>query len=305
MKRIGIILFLTFVLQYSSYSQHFPVYSQYLMNGLSINPAYAGSRDVLSATLLYREQWAGFDGAPSIYSVSAHMPFRNQRVAIGMQAFNEVIGIESNTGFFGNYAYRLQLGPGKLAFGLKAGFNISKEINSKITLHDPTVDKAFEDVNESVFMPNFGFGLYYSNAKYFAGFSIPSILSYTSNGENIKTGFKTYNALISGGYLHKFSDMVKIKPSTLIKLKYESAPQFDLNLNVILFKDDLLWIGAAYRNKEALVSLIEIQVSRKLRLGYSYDYSIGPLSKYNSGSHEIMIRYEWRDKINTLNPLYF
>lgn len=305
MKRLILTGLFGFVLLAIVHAQHFPVYSQYLMNGLSINPAYAGSRDVLSATFLYREQWVGFEGAPSIYSISAHMPFRNQRVAIGLQAFNESIGIENNTGFYGNYAYRVHLGSGNLALGLKAGFNIAKEISNTISLHDPTIDRAFENMNETAFMPNFGFGAYYSNTQYFAGFSLPSILSYTSNGESAKTGLKTYNLLFSGGYLYKFSEKLKIKPSTLIKYKYSSALQYDINLNFIFFKDDLLWAGLSYRNKDAIVSLIEVQVSRKFRLGYSYDYSIGPISKYNSGSHEIMIRYEWRDKVDTLNPLYF
>jgi type IX secretion system PorP/SprF family membrane protein len=304
MKRCGLILVLGFVLASAGWAQHFPVYSQYMMNGLAINPAYAGSREVLSATFLYREQWVGFEGAPGIFSLGAHMPFRNQRVALGVLVSNESIGLENNTSLYGNYAYRIQMGSGKLAFGLKAGFSLAKEQISRVTLHDPTVDKAFDDLKETVFMPNFGFGVYYSNSTYFAGLSLPSILSYRSGGQ-ASTGLRTYNLLMTGGYLFKVNEQFKLKPSTLIKYKYESAPQFDINLNLIFFRDNILWIGGSYRNKESIVSLIEIQVSRTFRLGYSYDYSIGPLSKYNSGSHEIMLRWEWRDKVNTLNPLYF
>ncbi len=305
MKRTCIVLILGLLLQIKGYSQHFPIYSQYMMNGLAINPAYAGSRDVLSATFLYRKQWVGFDGAPTIYSMAAHMPFRNQRVALGFLIANESIGIENNTSLFGNYAYRVNLGNGKLALGLKAGFNIVKEQNSKITLHDPNSDIAFENIKETAFLPDFGFGMYFSNTKYFVGFSVPSLLNYKSNGEISKTELKSYNLLLTGGYLLKFSDQIKLKPSTLVKYKYESLPQYDLNLNLILFKDDILWVGASYRNKEAFIYLIEVQLSRKFRLGYSFDQSIGKLSNYNNGSHEIMIRYEWRDKVRTLNPLYF
>lgn len=304
MKRIFSILILGLLLFSPGVSQHFPTYSQYMMNGLAINPAYAGSRDVLSATILYRQQWVGFEGAPSVISMGAHMPFRNQKVALGLQVFNETLGIEKNTGVYGNYAYRIQMGSGKIAFGLKAGFNIVKEVNNKITLHDPTIDNAFENVKETMFMPNFGFGVYYSNTKFFTGLSLPSLLGYNSGGE-ASSGLKTYNILLTGGYLFRISEKLKLKPSTLVKYKYESAPQFDLNLNWIFFKDDILWIGNSYRHQEAIVTLIEVQVSRKFRLGYSYDYSIGQLSKHNSGSHEIMIRYEWRDKVSTLNPLYF
>lgn len=275
------------------------------MNGLAINPAYAGSREVLSSTLLWRKQWVGFEGAPSIFTFGGHLPLRNQRMALGLLVYNETIGIEKNTGLYGNYAYRVRLGNGKLSLGLKAGFDIVKESKSEITLHDPIVDNAFEDVKGSVFMPNFGFGAYYTTTNYFVGFSLPSMLNYNSEGESLNADFKNYNMLFTGGYLYKISDNLKIKPTTLIKYKFDTKPQYDLNVNFIFFKNDILWIGATYRNKEALVSLIEIQVSRKFRLGYSYDSSLGPLKKYNSGSHEIVIRYEWRDKIDTLNPLYF
>lgn len=305
MKRLYFILIMGLMLQISCFAQHFPIYSQYMMNGLTINPAYAGSREVLSATLLYRQQWVGFEGAPAIFSFGAHMPFRNQRVSLGVLALNESVGIEKNTALYGNYSYRIQLGRGKIALGLKAGFNVVKELNSKITLHDPSGDAAFENMKEIAFMPNFGFGVYYSAPAYFIGASIPSLLTYSSNSESLNMGIKNYNVLLTGGYLHKLNDQFKIKPSTLVKYQYGSSPQVDLNLNFIFLKDDILWIGPSYRINEALVGLVEIQVSRKFRLGYSYDIPLGVLRKYKSGSHEIMLRYEWRDKINTLNPLYF
>ncbi|NJK94333.1 MAG: type IX secretion system membrane protein PorP/SprF [Bacteroidales bacterium] len=305
MKKLFIILCFVILNIYAGKAQHFPVYSQYMMNGLSINPAYAGSRDVFSATFLLRKQWVGFEGAPTIFSLGAHLPFRKQNAALGLIAYNESIGIENSTGLFVNYAYRVRLGNGKLAFGLKGGFNLVKEQNTKITLRDPLTDAAFEGNNENRFMPNFGFGMYYSNTKFFAGLSLPSMLNYNSNGESAKTDFKTYNVLLTGGYLIKFNENFKLKPSTLIKYKYESDVQYDLNFNAIFFKNDMLWVGGSYRNKEAWIGLIEVQVTRKIRLGYSYDISIGPLSNYNNGSHEIMLRYEWRDKVATLNPLYF
>lgn len=305
MKRLVIILLLGLSASLKIYSQYFPVYSQYMMNGLTINPAYAGSRDVFSLTAMSRHQWVGFEGAPTIYSLGVHMPLRNEKVALGLIVNNESVGIENSTGLYGNYAYRVRLGNGKLAFGLKAGFDFAREQLDKITLHDPNSDMAFETAKESLFLPNFGFGMYFSNFNYFVGLSVPSFLNYDSNGKIAKPGLNSYNLLLTGGYLLRVSDIFKIKPSTLLKYKCQAPMQYDINLNFIFFKNDLLWVGASYRNKESIVGLIEIQVSRKFRLGYSYDYSIGPLKGYNNGSHEIMIRYEWRDKIDTLNPLYF
>lgn len=305
MRKFFHILILGILLHPEADAQKFPVYSQYMMNGLSINPAYAGSREVLSTSFLYRRQWVGFEGAPTIFSMGAHMPVRNQKMAVGLQVFNESIGIERNTGLFGNYAYRIQTGKGKLSLGLKAGFNLVKALENKVILKDRIIDHAFDNTEETAFMPNFGFGLYYFTSGYFAGVSVPSILNYRNGSTESATAFNEYNVLLTGGYLFKINDQFKVKPSTLVKYQSGSQPQADMNVNFIFFRDDLLWLGLSYRSSEALVSLIEVQVSRKFRIGYSYDYSIGSMSKYNSGSHEIMIRYEWREKVDTLNPLYF
>lgn len=302
MRKLCFILVLWLGVHSLGIAQYFPIYSQYIMNGLVINPAYAGSRDVLSVTAMGRQQWTGFPGAPTNIALGAHMPFRNQKSAVGVQVHNETIGIEKNTGAFFIYAHRLRLGEGKLALGLKGGASFISEQTDKITLKTPNGDVAFDNIKEKAVMPNFGFGVYYSNLKWFAGLSLPYILSYNTSGQSTNH-LSSSNILLTGGYLFTLSDGLKLKPSTLLKYKIGASTQYDINLNWILFKNDVLWIGNSYRSNEAIVTLIEVQVSRKFRLGYSYDYSIGPLKKYNS--HEIMIRYEWRDRVNTLNPLYF
>ncbi len=304
MRKFYCILILGLVLHSSGKAQYFPIYSQYMMNGLSINPAYAGSRDVLSATLLGRQQWYGFDGAPRNIAFGAHMPLKNAKSAIGIQVHNESLGIEKNTGVFGIYAHRFRLGNGKIALGMKAGISFINEDISKVSLKTPSGDVAFDDMKEGAVMPNFGFGVYYSDDKFFGGLSLPSILNYNSGGQSTNQ-LKSSNILLTGGYLWRVSESLKLKPSTLVKYRPGASTQFDLNLNWIFFKNDMLWVGNSYRYNEAIVTLVEVQLTRQLRLGYSYDYSIGPLKNFSSGSHEIMIRYEWRDRVNTLNPLYF
>src|SRR5665647_472340 len=96
-----------------------PVYSQYLQNGLMINPAYAGSRGALSAFLSYRMQWMGTKGSPVIQSVSLHTPMKNDKVALGIMAQFMQFGFTKSTSIYGNYAYHIRLGKGKLSFGLK------------------------------------------------------------------------------------------------------------------------------------------------------------------------------------------
>jgi type IX secretion system PorP/SprF family membrane protein len=200
------------------------------------------------------------------------------------------------------------MGTGRLSLGLKAGVEVLKENLNMITLPQKD-DPTFTEAKPTSYLPNFGFGAYYYNDKFFAGLSVPSLLSYressTGSGFSPYNNVQNYNFLLTGGVIFKINDNVKVKPSTLLRFHANSPLQYDLNCNVILFKDDLLWVGTSYRSKEAFVGLFEFQVNTQLRVGYSYDYTLGPLSKYSSGSHEIVLRYELRYKINAVNPRYF
>ena len=279
-----------------------------MMNGLAINPAYAGSREVVSLLLSQRWQWVGFEGAPTTTSFNAHMPSKSKTVAFGLQFLDERIGVTNNLSIFGNYAYRVRLGTGRLSFGFKAGMEVLKENLSKLNLPQKD-DPSFNQTATVSYLPNFGFGTYYYNDKFFAGLSIPTLLSYreesSGNGFKPYNDIKNYNFLLTGGVIFKINDNIKVKPSTLLRFHSNSPIQYDLNCNLILFKDDLLWVGASYRAKEAFVGLFEFQINTQLRLGYSYDFTLGPLTKYSSGSHEIVLRYELRYKINAINPRYF
>ena len=287
--------------------QHSPIYSQYLMDGLAINPAYAGSRDVLTTSLRVRKQWLNFPGSPLTQSLSAHMPLRNKSLAVGLLLSNEKIGVQNNISFFGNYAYRIRVNSGMLAFGLKAGFELFKENDSQLTLENPG-DYVFSN-NASYLLPNFGFGMYFSNAKYFLGVSIPELLSYREASKGLGYEFyndpKNYNILLSGGYLFPVNEFLRIKPSTLLRYSINSTLQYDLNLNAILLRDASLWIGASYRVKDAVVGILEYQINTQLRTGLSYDYTLSALSKYSSGSVEFSVRYEFKYIVKALNPRFF
>ena len=280
--------------------QIFPIYSQYLTNGLLINPAYAGSRDVLSTVLDYRNQWAGFDGAPVTQTLSGHMPLQNKSLAVGIIITNESMGIINNTAIFGNYAYRMRLNSGMLAFGLKAGIELYKESDSQLIIKDPG-DYLFSN-NGSYLLPNFGVGMYFYNSSYFAGISLPTILSYREtpggNGYDIYNKAGNYQFLINGGGLITISDNFKLKPSTLIRYSVSTPVLYDLNISAFLLKDGILSVGASYREKDALVGLIEVQLNPQLRVGYSYDYSFSALGNYSGGSHEITLRYEFKYIVN-------
>ena len=239
-----------------------------MMNGLAINPAYAGSREVVSLLFSQRWQWVGFDGAPTTTGISAHMPSKSKTIAFGLQILDERIGVTNNLSVFGNYAYRVRLGTGRLSLGFKAGVEVLKENLNMITLPQKD-DPTFLNSKPTSYLPNFGCGAYYYNEKFFAGLSVPSLLSYressTGRGFTPYNNIQNYNFLLTGGVIFKINDNVKVKPSTLLRFHANSPIQYDLNCNVILFKDDLLWVGTSYRSKEAFVGLFEFQINTQLR----------------------------------------
>lgn len=285
-------------------TQHlFPVYSQYMLNGLALNPAYAGSRDVFNITIGYRNQWVGFDGAPVSQTLSAHAPMKNEKIALGIFFHNEQIDVRNNTSLYFNYAYRLPLGKGRLSLGLKAGGVNRNASWNKLTLHDPG-DVVFSDPGSSEMLPNFGFGAYYYTNSYFLGASIPLLLSdSTRNAKAVSYhDINNYNYLVTGG-LVVGNGGIKVKPSFLVKYHSRNPVQIDANLSFIFA--DLIWMGASYRLEDAVVALIKLQLSEQLRIGYTYDYSLGYLNKFNNGSHELVLIYDFRYKVNAVNPRYF
>ena len=290
----------------------YPVYSQYIQNGLVINPAYAGSRGALSAFLSYRMQWMGISGSPVFQSVSLHTPMKNDKVALGLLAQFMQFGFTRSTSVYANYAYRIKLNTGKLSFGLKAGMDMSNTVYP-----NNDVDRFLTTPNDPVFtndkpwiLPNVGAGVYYFSDRIFAGLSVPAFLSYrrSATGKLVPYhSFSEYDILLTGGGLIIFSDFVKFKPSVLINYSFHDTKkvnQLDLNGNLIL--GDLIWIGASWRTSEQVaVGILQVQINPQLMFGFSYDNPMGRMSSYSKGSSEFILRYEFGYKVSAGNPRYF
>jgi type IX secretion system PorP/SprF family membrane protein len=287
----------------------FPVYSQYLQNGLVINPAYTGTREVLSGFLSYRMQWIGTSGAPLLQSISFHSPMKNDKVALGMMAQFMQYGTTKSTSIYGSYAYHIKLKKGKISFGLKGGVDLSNTDYTGLLLNDPD-DPVFKTNEQSLLLPNFGAGAYYFTDRLFAGLAIPSFLNYrrSSNGSAVPYhSFSQYEFLVSGGALIPISPVLKFKPSVLIDYSLDETQQlkqFDINGNFIIA--DLIWAGASWRiTEQVLVGIIQVQVNHQLMFGFSYDYPFGRMNSYSKGSTEFILRYEFRYKVSAANPRYF
>jgi type IX secretion system PorP/SprF family membrane protein len=287
----------------------FPVYSQYLQNGLVLNPAYAGSREVLSSMLTYRIQWIGTKGSPLIQSLSFHAPMKNDKVALGLMAQFMQYGATKSTSIYADYAYRIRLRRGKVSFGLKAGTDISNTDYSGLLLNDPD-DPVFKSNDKAFVLPNLGAGVYYMEDRFFAGLSIPSFLNYhrNSNGSTVPYhSFGQYEFLLTGGALFNISPVLKFKPSFLLDYSLDKSrkfSQFDINGNLIIA--DLIWAGASWRiSEQVAVAIVQVQVNHQLMFGLSYDYPYGRMNSYSKGSTEFVLRYEFSYKVSAANPRYF
>jgi type IX secretion system PorP/SprF family membrane protein len=321
-------IFILFLLLFSGYSTSgqidttsikiglpYPVYSQYLHNGLLINPAYAGSREVLSFFLSGRKQWSGIDGAPRLETVSIHSLLKNDRVGLGlsgqfMQYGDAQYGLSKFTSIYADYAYHLPMRKGRLSLGLKAGFDISATKYTdafRSSLTNPG-DLAFQG-NESYFMPNVGAGAYYYGKKFFIGAAIPSILSWVRNNSSNKsspTAFKDFDVYVSAGGLITFSESLKFKPSVFIDYSFQQTKKMRVDLNGNFIIKDFVWIGGSWRTSEKVtVGILQLQINPQIMFGYSYDYPVGKMNTYSKGSHEIVFRYEFSYKVSAANPRYF
>jgi type IX secretion system PorP/SprF family membrane protein len=284
-------------------AQQDAMYSQYMFNYLLVNPGYTGSRDVLSVTSMYRRQWVNLEGAPSTLVLSGDMPLNNEKMGVGLTIFKDQIGIENNTGVYGSYAYRIRLtDKGTLSFGANAGFTQYSAKLTDVVQPNPN-DMAFaSDIRE--FNPNFGFGAFYSTDRFYVSLSLPHILnSKLTDLAELQSRMKRHY-FFGMGYVITASPNVRFKPSVLVKA-VEGAPiQSDFNLNIWYI--DKLAMGISYRTGAAFVGLLEYQATHSLRIGYAYDIASTRLARYASGTHEIMLRYEFATlKKKIITPRYF
>jgi len=280
----------------SIFAQQNPMYTHYMYNTLVVNPAYAGSRDALTATALHRSQWVDFKGAPVTQTISLHTPFKNEHIGLGLSVLNDKIGVSNNTSVLIDYAYIMKLTQkSKLALGLSVGANIFKANLSSLSL-DQQADPAFQtDINNDI-TPNFGLGVYYSRERFYAGFSVPNLIQNSfsvKNSDNVSTliGKEQRHYFFIAGSLINISENFAFKPTTLVKMTASAPIQADLTASFIIMKK--LLVGAMFRSGDAVGALVGLDITQQFHIGYSYDFSYGlKTAKYNQGSHEIVLRYD-------------
>ncbi len=293
-------------------AQQDPMFSQYMFNPMMINPAYAGSSEVITVNALFRNQWINIPGAPTTGTVSIDAPVWGERMGLGLNVVGDRIGVTNTTGVYGYYAYRIKTGErSRLALGLSGGFSYYNADFQNVSLaqNPAQADVAFMN-NVNLILPNMGVGIWFNTEKFYAGFSVPQLINnelgndaeFVTSADGGARQYRHY--FLSTGYVFDLSSDLKLKPSVLFKMVEGSAMQFDLNANLYFY--DLIGIGASYRTGDSVIGIFDLLVTPQLRFSYAYDYTLTELREFNAGSHEIMLKYQFSfNKNKIITPRFF
>ena len=292
------------------------MFTQYMFNETFINPAYAGSREAMSATLLHRQQWVSFPGRPVTTSFAIHGPLLENKMGLGLSVLSEKIGAMNRNLVYGSYAYRLQVHEGgTVAFGLMGGLDnqVYKYSGLRVS-DDPSApaDPNFLQNTPNVLAPNFGMGVYYNTRTYYAGISVPRLLDndvkFNLNGtETVKiTSIRParFTYYLTVGNMFTLTEDVKLRGSLMVKAVKSAPVQADLSAVALI--NDKIWGGLSYRTNSSLAAILGMQVTPQFLVCYSYDYGLNMIQRYSHGSHEIAINYLFAFKGRQIaTPRYF
>lgn len=318
------LLLLLLALTVTGYAQQGIQFSQYAFTGLTVNPAYAGYKEDWTLNLVSRLQWTGINGAPRTAAISfdglTDDVYKN--VGVGFVAIGDQAGPQTNTSFYGNYAYRLQLNDEdtrRLALGFGLGVAQYQVDGSKFNAADVT-DPFLAVGTVSKITPDCRLGAFYTSSNFYAGLSAVNILADAEfiDSKNVVRQARTF--YLSSGYLLPLGDNLDFKPSLLVKEDFKGPTNIDVSANFLLAQT--LWLGTSYRtgvksfNKSALTTnlsdydaiagIVQYYINDRLRIGYSFDYNVGKLASFQNGSHELSIGITFsRRREKVLSPRYF
>lgn len=309
------LFFVALLLPLCTMAQYKPQYTQYIFNGLVINPAYAGSKDVLHINAFYRTQWTGLEGAPTTQSFSVDGVNKSNRIGLGAQVINDRIGAQRRTSASLNGAVKLNVSEsGVLSFGVAAGVAQYKVDNSKLTTTDPD-DQAIDNIDANKINPDLKVGLYFHTDRFFLGASATDLIG----GSKDMTLDPERSYFLTAGYVFDLGEYLKFKPSFLMKENFNGPTNIDVNAFLLI--QNRVWLGGTYRtaanifkndfkevdlsSKGAVSAIGEVFLSPKFRLGYSYDFTLTQLNNYST--HELSLGVLLFKKAETkmLTPQYF
>lgn len=306
MKKAAIIFVLVFLAALPSQlpAQQLPLYSQYMFNTLEINPAYAGFKQSIQFTSIYRKQFNGIKDSPQTALVSGDMPIGDTKLGVGLKIVDDRISITKTLGAQGSLSYRIQGDNSNLAFGLQVGAMNYKADFSRLNVTNAG-DPVFAQ-NLNALTANFGTGIFYNTDKFYAGLSVPNLVR--THLRQVDVALSEYTVkqnthmYLNAGYLITLNDNFILKPSFLLRGVKGIPLNYDINAN--LFFREIMSGGISYRSHSALVGLLDFRLIPTLRLGYAYDYNLGRINNFAKATHEIILRYHIPFDRDELMPSY-
>ena len=305
---------LFFLIAQINWCQQDPQYTQYMYNTQIINPAYAGSREVLSFGVLGRTQWVNLDGSPQTGTFTMNFPtglYRN--MGLGLSIVHDQIGPATESNAVVDYSYSINMAPysiSKLSFGLKAGVDLLDVDYSRLNLSDPN-DPLFQNNVDQRLNLQVGAGIYFRTEKFYAGVSVPNFLNSkhfdegsleNTDVENIAVERLHYFYIM--GYVFNLSPNLKFKPATLVKFVSGAPLQWDASANFLIY--DKLTLGASYRWNASISGLVGFQISKSFFAGVAYDYQSTAIEDYSNGSYEVFLRFDVFNRLDrVLTPRFF
>lgn len=310
---IPIISMITLLFHYTpSLAQQDPQYSQYMYNTQVVNPAYAGSREVLSFGLLGRTQWVNFDGSPQTGTFTVNSPIGlYDNMGLGLSIVYDKIGPSVESNVVVDYAYSLDVGlDTKLSFGLKAGLDMLNVDYSKLNIYYPD-DLFFQNEIDNKLQPQVGAGIYLNTKKFYAGFSVPNFLNTkhfddsSLNNQNVESvAIERLHYFYIMGYVFDLNENVKFKPATLIKYVSGSPLQWDFSANFLIHEK--LTLGASYRWSASISALAGFQITKNFFAGLAYDYQSTAVEQFSNGSYEVFLRFDIFNNVDrVVTPRFF
>lgn len=305
-----LLIFIVTLVASSSYAQQDSQFTNYMYNTININPAYAGSRGVLSIFGLHRNQWVGLDGAPVTNTFSLNAPINNSNIGIGFSIVNDRIGPSDENNISVDVSYSIKTSEKyKLSFGIKGTANLLNVDFTKLNIYNPGDNLAQYNVDNK-FSPNVGAGVYFHSDKTYFGFSVPNMLE-TKHFDKDQTSFSAESVASErmhyyfiAGHVIDLNTSIKFKPALLTKIVNGAPLQLDMSANFLI--NNKFTAGLAYRWDAAFSALAGFQISDSWFIGYGYDMEVTKLANYNSGSHEIFLRYElFKNYDKVVSPRFF
>jgi len=306
MKKIILTYLAALVFVVTAFSQQEPHYTMYMFNKLTINPAYAGSKENFTMFGLYRHQWLKIDGAPRTFNFSMHTPFMRNRNGIGLTLVGDEIGITSSISTTLSYAYRLPVGENKtLSFGLQGQYDMARIRWDETQLYEQGDDLIQSDA-ETRTKPNFGAGIYFATPKFYLGVSMPQFfvnnLYEDVDAQVVQDNdFKTYYLMT--GCVLPISKSVKFQPSVLFTHNPRTPFEMDLNANFVFL--DALWVGASWRHGDSWDAIIQYQFAPNFRGGMAFDFTSSELRKASAGGFELLLEYIFVKDKEAINHIRF